>query len=328
MRISKNISYIKLCSNKLQNIYIMNKINLIASVMLFLVIISNAQEVKYKISEDTPEKINNFSCNIDLLHMDGGFNNLDGLSFNVGLWGHAMYKQKFGADYSIRYGLITFGNAFGNEDLANNTIIQLGGNILLNQKNILADNVIYLKSESAGYNYRGNEITRVTYIKVKSGRWKYQAARAGLYFKRNMYVIENPDGEDYKGNYYTLGLYGGICLGNAAKVLIQTDNFGEKGRAFHNRFFFDLLLTPVHNVPENAKARVPVGARFVWQNLPVVSGKKNRKKYKQGITAEIEAGYRMLDGLYVAGTLSFSISKTLKFLSADGTDESKQRTTE
>ncbi|GIV37571.1 MAG: hypothetical protein KatS3mg032_1950 [Cyclobacteriaceae bacterium] len=266
------------------------------------------EEIKFQVTEDDPKNINNFSCNIDFLHLDAGFNNFDGTSINLGVWGHLMYKSKLGADYSIRYGYLTLGKSLGSYgNLASNLNIQLGGNYILKQHVSSGNNIVYLKYEES-YLHKSS---RVTFINVNSSKWRYTSVRGGLYYKRNLYTIDNQEGEDLSGNYHLLGLYGGICFGSSAKLLVQTDKFGERGRGYHNRFMVDVLLTPVNNVPENAKALLPIGARVIWQSLPVVSGRKNRKQYSQRFTTEIEAGYRMLDGLYVGGTIAFSISKTL-----------------
>jgi len=301
------------------------------TILLFAVISLNlnAQQVSYKVSEDEPKKVTNFSLNIDVLHLDCGFYNIDGTSFNTGLWGHAMFKERFGVDYSFRYGWLTFIKSVNKgKGLASNTNLQLGGFYVFQQRVKATDNKVILKSESAGTTRDGRSITKTTFINVPSSKWNYTAVRGGLYFKRSPVNVENDLGPDLLTNYYMLGAYGGICFGRAAKVQIQTDNFGQKGRAFHTRLCLDALITPINNVPTNAKATLPIGGRLLWQSLPVVSGRKNRRAYKVGMTTEIEIGYRMVDGPYVAGGIAIPISRTLKALSVDGSDGSKTRTAE
>ncbi|MDZ4663340.1 MAG: hypothetical protein SGJ15_00540 [Bacteroidota bacterium] len=285
------------------------------------------EQVNYKIVVDEPRKINNFSCNIDLLHMDGGVSNIDGFSFNSGVWGHAMYKQRMGLDYTFRYGILTFGK-FASANAKNHINIQTGGFFIFHQNDPLGTNRVALKSESGGTTSDGRAITINTYLTVPSRKWKYKAVRGGIYFNRSGVSIDNPLGKDNYYNYYMLGAYGGICFGSARHVEIQTDKYGAKGVVSHVRICLDALITPISNKPTGVKNAIPVGGRLLVQALPSLRKKDRKGKLRTAMTAEFEVGYRMVDGIYIGGTLSIPISRSLKVLMAKEEDQTPKRTTE
>jgi hypothetical protein len=295
--------------------------------LMFLVFKTFSQEqVNYKIVADEPRKINNFSCNIDLAQMDAGFSNIDGLSFNTGVYGHAMYKQKMGIDYTFRYGWLTLGK-FASKDIKSHLNIQLGGFLIFKQSDPLTTNRVIL-AQSKGTNMNGQTVTSTTFLNVPSHKWKYTAVRAGLYFNRGGYRIKNPDGPDFFGNAFILGAYGGICFGSTRQVLIQTDKYADKGVVSHLRICVDALITPISNAPVTGLKTLPVGGRLLVQALPTLDRKSRKKKFKTPMTAEFEVGYRSIAGIYVAGTLSIPISRSIKALASKEEDQTIKRTTE
>lgn len=299
------------------------------TILISALIISDlgAQQVNYKILNDEPKNITNFSCNLDLAHMDVGFNQFDGLSFNAGAWGHAMFKNRLGIDYTFRYGWLTFGTLSDNT-LKKNLFIQGGAFLIFSQNLKNTSNKIVLKTEDLGYVGGGRTATKVTYIMVPSTKWKYRALRGGVYFKRGIYRIENELSSDVMGNFYMLGVYGGICFGRGTKVSIQTDNYGVKGFAVHSRVCLDALITPIHNAPDGVTKVIPIGGRLLWQILPSVIRKEGKKKYNRRIAAEIEAGYRLADGPYIGCTIAIPIARNLAFLGKPQEDTNTKRTAE
>lgn len=283
--------------------------------------------INYKISYDEPRKINNFSCNIDLAQMDAGFGAIDGISFNTGVWGHLMFKQRLGIDYTFRYGWLTFGR-FAWKDAKKHINAQGGGFFIFHQNKGQRSNKVILKQTTS--NQGSKRVTTTEYINVPSQKWRYQALRAGLYFNRGLVGIENPDGKDNFANYYILGAYGGICFGSSRNLIVQTDKYGEKGVVSHLRVCFDALITPANNVPSTVvKNAIPIGGRILVQALPTLTRKnRHNKKYSTKFTAEVEAGYRMVDGIYVAGTMSIPISRSFKALACDEESMDVKRTTE
>lgn len=286
----------------------------------------HAQEVNYKINNDEPKNITNFSCNLDLMHFDGGFNQIDGFSINAGLWGSGMFKHRLGVDYTFRYGWLTFGK-LADKNLKANIYGQAGAFLIFHQKEKATRNKVVLKSEDT-YIGGGKTATKVTYIMVPSTAWKYKALRGGLYFKRGVYRIDNDLSPDELGNFYMLGAYGGICFGKGVKLSIQTDKYGIKGFATHSRVCLDVLITPVHNAPSGVTKLSPLGARFLWQTLPAVVRKEGKRKYNRRIVVEAEAGYRLADGIFVACTIGIPITRNLSFLGKPQVDESTKRTAE
>jgi hypothetical protein len=284
-------------------------------------------QIKYKVVADEPRKINNFSCNIDIAQMDFGIGNIDGASFNTGVWGHGMIKQKFGFDYTYRYGWLTLGK-FASNKIKNHLNFQTGGFYIFHDRTASTTNKVILK-ETKSTTSDGKTLTTTEFLMVPSQKWRYQALRGGLYFDRSGGRIESSSGPDVFYNYYGLGAYAGICFGSARHVIIQTDKYGEKGVVSHLRVCLDAIITPVNNVPSGVKNSMPVGARLLVQALPTLRRKdKHRKGYRTAMTAEVEAGYRMVSGIYFGGSLSIPISRSIKAFQAEGESQQLKRTTE
>jgi hypothetical protein len=294
--------------------------------MLLVLETFSQEQVNYKVVADEPRKINNFSCNIDLAQMDAGFSNIDGLSFNTGVYGHAMYKQKMGIDYTFRYGWLTLGKA-ASKDIKNHLNFQLGGFFILTQRDPITTNKVILKV-SGSTNRSGQSVTTTTYLMVPSHKWKYTAVRGGLYFNRGGYRIKNELGADNFGNAYIFGVYGGLCFGTAKQVLIQTDSYGAKGNVGHIRVCLDALITPLSNAPATGLKTLPIGGRLLVQALPTLQKKSRKNKFRTPMTAEFEVGYRSIAGIYIAGTLSIPISRSIKALASKEEDQTIKRTTE
>ncbi|GAB4450229.1 MAG: hypothetical protein OHK0036_08510 [Bacteroidia bacterium] len=290
-------------------------------------LVSKAQSVSYKVVLDEPDKVNNISCNLDLFHADGGIKQLSGFSLNTGLWGHAMYKHVGGIDYSIRHAWLTTGKILNDKTpLRNSMYIQSGIFFIFHKKTkeIRAQVVMSSKTE-----YHGTyQTTYSKYIYANAHRMKYQALRGGIYFKRSVMKYEIPDPSGYGRkeiytNYYIFGIYGGICFGRTLKLGILTDNFGERGSAYHYRYIWDILITPIHNVPGNYGTINPIGGRFMVQIIPSIT-RAERKKYGIGgarFPWEVEVGYRAVDGPYCAVSLSIPLfCRNLKVLGYQPTE--------
>ncbi len=295
--------------------------------LLFLAKLSVAQEqVQYKIIENDPRKVNNFSINIDAVHFDFTLANFEGINFCYGVWGHAMFKQRLGIDYTLRNAWLTFGR-LSDKTLKNRTNIQLGGFFILNSRIKVAKTIVVL-NQSKSYK-DGKEYVNTLSINVPNGnKWKYLAARAGLYLNRSLVSIDNPLGKDFYSNYYIFGAYGGLCFGTTKRLFIQTDKYGEKGNIGHVRLCLDALITPLNNAPAGVKNTLPIGGRILLQTLPTLQRKDSKKKFRTKFTAEVEVGYRMVDGLYFGGSMAIPISRSIKFLRSEEEDQTIKRTTE
>jgi hypothetical protein len=159
-------------------------------------------------------------------------------------------------------------------------------------------------------------------------KWKYVAARGGLYLNRSLVSIDNPLGKDFYSNYYIFGAYGGFCFGTTKRLFIQTDKYGEKGNIGHVRLCLDALITPINNAPVGVKNTLPIGGRLLLQTLPTLQRKDSKKKFRTKFTAEVEVGYRMVDGFYFGGSMAIPISRSIKFLRSEEEDQTIKRTTE
>jgi hypothetical protein len=277
--------------------------------LIFFTYEVSAQNVNYKIIEDQPKKINNFSCNIDLAHLDAGFSNPYGISFNAGVWGHAMFQQRIGIDYTFRYGWLTFGK-LASQNIKNHINMQLGGFLIFSSTEPSLDNKVVMHV-SEGVKY-----TTATYLKVPSHIWSYTAFRGGLYLDKGGFQIENKFGPDINGNAYIFGAYGGLCFGKSKRLLLQTDAYGQKGALSHTRICLDVLITPITNAPTGLKT-IPVGGRLLVQGLPALQRKLRKHKYNSFAAYEFELGYRSIAGLYTAVTLSIPISRHLNLFQAN-----------
>lgn len=302
----------------------MKAVKLLVLIFLINVLNISAQKskissvsVNYKVSEDDPKNVPNLSVNIDLAHMDFG-GNIDGASFNCGIWGHALYKHRLGIDYTFRYGWLTFGKTLGGKDLAANTNVQLGGMLVFAQRTKAKNLKVVLKSTKSG-----NYVT-TTSLMVPATLYKYKALRGGLYYKRCMYDLKDVNDIDLEGNYYTMGAYAGICFGSTAKMKIMTDNYGQKGTSFHIRTSLDVLLTPVNNVPSTLKHKLPIGGRLLIQSMPSIRRKENKRMYNARVSGDVEIGYRMVDGWYLGATVSIPIARNIKALGYEPNESSKR----
>src|SRR5687767_5696656 len=93
--------------------------------------VSKSQQVNYKVLKDDPKDANNLWVYLDPLQMDFGIKNIDGISFNLGIWSTATFKEKIGADVIFRYGWLTLGKLGGTgvegEKLNSHHQFELGG---------------------------------------------------------------------------------------------------------------------------------------------------------------------------------------------------------
>ena len=283
------------------------------------------EQVQYKIIADEPRKVNNFSLNIDAVQFDFSLGNIEGWSFCYGVWGHAMFKQRLGIDYTFRNAWLTFGR-LSDKTLKNRTNIQLGGFFIFNQNVKYRSNTVVLKQTNSVVN--GKNVTTTTSIKVPSNKWKYKAVRAGLYLNRSIVSIDNPLGKNFYSNYYIFGAYGGLCFGTTKRLFIQTDKYGEKGNIGHVRLCLDALITPINNAAAGVKNTLPIGGRILVQTLPTLQRNDSKKKFRTKFTAEVEVGYRMVDGLYFGGSMAIPISRSIKAFRSSEEDQTIKRTTE
>ncbi|MCX8080778.1 MAG: hypothetical protein N3F09_06020 [Bacteroidia bacterium] len=291
----------------------------IVKVLMFLSLAAlklNSQTITYKIVKDDPKDIANFSCNLDFFQFDVGFGQIDGVSFNLGAWGHVMYKQIGGIDYTLRYGYLTFSTLFGDgKALGKHINAQTGVFYIFHKKEKPSKERVVVQAISEEYEGKTYHYNKSLSIDNYIG--KYKALRGGLYFNRGIADVYKKSILSVSGplsNYFILGLYGGICFGTTKNIGIVSDKIAESGEARHNRFILDILFTPVQNTGISIN---PFGGRLVYQMLPAISKKERRKggySILSRMALEFECGYRPVDGVFLAFTWSIPIARKLSVL--------------
>jgi hypothetical protein len=275
--------------------------------------------INYKIVHDRPRDVNNFVMVLDLAQLDFSTKNFDGLSFNIGLWGYANYKQRICADYIVRYGWLTFGKLAYSEGKSHKQI-ELGVSLgLFQREKQKLFNVVLHSEVKRNDKY---ETTTTQYIKVPGLQNRVAGVRAG--FMHYSGVLGQPDevGTGYD-NYAVYGIYAGLFRTRTDNLRISTDKFGIRGYSHNVRVYLDATLTPITNFkdPHPAYYNVPVGIRLGAWILPSLPRKEAKGMYNKGVSWQMEIGLRRFDGFYMQGTLAVPLlRKKLKALGAEDTE--------
>lgn len=285
--------------------------------------------VQYKILKDEPQKACNFALGIELGQMDFGLKNIDGLSFNTGVWGFADYKNTLGADFILRYGYLTMGHSFRDkENLKAHRQIELGGYLPFTKRLVTTTNRVVLKVETTG-NKAGGQTETTTYVMVPSTQYRRTGVRAGFMdYGGCLTMPSDVTDADYTlpevVNYNVLGIYAGIFREKYRNLLITTDQYGKKGISLHSRFYADALLLPVSTVKymdvdyKDKFTHLPVGARLGISWYPVLTRKEARPDFKgRRFLFQWEAGLRPYDGIYTNATISIPVSRRIEKLSGN-----------
>lgn len=268
--------------------------------------------LSYKITRDETKDINNFWLNLDLIQMDVGFKNVDGISINTGLNGLGMIQNRFGFDYTLRYGYLTLGK-LRNKDFKSAYQVELGG-FLNFSDNTRTKNVKVVLKFDKGTNMEGKTVETTTFTHVPGGERIIRQLRGGLYMRRNPFVQDNEDlyATDYEANANSIGVYAGLGSMRIHNLFINTDKFGKCYNSGIFRFYADVLILPVVHVGLNGESFNEqikpghFGARFGCATF-APDNKKNAKKGGFGI--QVEAGYRPLDGLYTTCSFYWTIQR-------------------
>jgi hypothetical protein len=309
----------------------MKKIVLLFALVITCANLRSQTNVQYKILEDNPLRACNFAMGIDIAQLDFGVKNLDGLSFNMGVWGFADYKHLFGADYILRYGYFTMGKAFRDkENLKAHRQIEIGGYFNFQKGLYNRKNKVNLNIERSTVN--GKEVETTTYVMVPSTQYINSGVRAGFMDYGGCISYEGPEDvfdSPEVVNYNVAGLYAGLFREKTKSVLISTDSYGTKGVSLHTRVYLDAIIAPISKVSYKDVdykpffKTSPIGARLGMAWYPVLTRKETKGVFKaRRFLFQTEVGYRPYDGLYFTGTMSFPISKHISRLS-DGSDKPK-----
>jgi hypothetical protein len=292
---------------------------------------ADAQEsVNYKLVYDRPRDVNNFVMAFDLAQLDFGLKNIDGMSFNIGLWGYANYKHTLCADYIFRIGWFTAGR-LGDKDANRHTQFEAGISLGLLQREVQKEFNLVLKSTSkriTGSDGKEYDLTNTTYIKVPGLQYRVSGVRAGFMHYGGP-LSEPPD--TYFGivNYAVYGIYAGLFRTRTDNLRISTEKYGIRGYAHNVRVYLDATFVPISTFKNPAQSyyNVPVGVRLGAWILPTLPRKEAKGIYNKGLSWQMEIGLRRFDGFYMQGTVAIPVArKKLKALGAE--DNEPVRTSE
>lgn len=306
---------------------------IILPILLIAASALNAQEVNYTKVLDDPSKHPWLSINLELFQMDVGFRNLDGLSFNTGLWGYVEpVYGKLGINYTLRKSYITLAK-LGNPNYPGNTEIDLGGYLIYNTKQRTRTTKIVLKVES-GKNKSGDEITTTTFIKIPAEVKIMNGFRGGINHKSGPmgFEIDGLFAKDVKIDMQTKissqAIYAGIFSRKIRNVVIKDPVYGRSFHSLGREFYFDGLFFVSNRFSSLDKGRKPniikgginvsdtvknntaqgfLGFRAGYKMYQVAPKSEIGKKF--GMAAGGEFGYRPYQGWFITATLGITIGK-------------------
>lgn len=289
-------------------------------VAVMLTNLLNAQTVNYTVLSDNPEKyIPRLNLNVDLFQMDGSFYNIEGLSFNTGVWGNYMIQERLGVSASINKSLFTFGR-LGNKDFRGNFEVQAGA-LFLPLKSVKKKDITVVLSQKESQSLTTNErITTTRSIKVPGQVIKYKGFRAGLINKSvgfDLYDLNkkfNAPTGSY--NYYSMAIYGGIMSRKLKSIKVEVEGEGTRGTSAGDELFVDATFNAVSmwdgdpTLSKNIKTAVnhlPFGFRVGWNRYQIAPKSETGKRF--GGSGHFELGWRPYQGWYIAGSISLTIIK-------------------
>ncbi|MCU0432084.1 MAG: hypothetical protein MUC87_01365 [Bacteroidia bacterium] len=299
---------------------------ILSPAILFLAVNLSAQDnISYKVVHDRPRDVNNFVMALDLAQLDFGFKNIDGLSFNIGVWGYANYRHTLCADYIFRMGWFTAGR-LGDKEARRHTQVEAGVSFGLLQREVQKVFNVTLKSTTSRQN--NYDVTTTQYIQVPGLQYRVSGVRAG--FMHYGGPLSEPKDTDFGiVNYAVYGVYAGLFRTRTDNLRISTDKYGIRGYSHNVRVYLDATFVPVSTFkdPDPAYYNFPVGVRLGAWILPSLPRKEAKGMYNKGVSWQMEIGLRRFDGFYMQGTLAVPLArKKLKALGAE--DNEPVRTSE
>jgi hypothetical protein len=281
--------------------------------------------VQYKLIKDDPRDVTNFSMALDLANFNAPFfGEFAGMSFDAGIWGTGMYKQKAGFDYTFRSGWFSFGRLAAGKEYNRRTQIELGGYLTLNSRNVSSTAPITLASRVVAKTDKG-QTNEITYVKVPVTKWIHSGVRAGFLVYRTVAGAgrdengNNINGRPDYANLNSSGFYIGWYRNAIKNAAISTDQYAIKSRQDNWRWYADVLILPIHTISQpgassninDLYSKNPVGFRIGLQTLPIMKRKEAKKsgvdKKFAMLSWQMEVGVRPYEGLYASATWAISI---------------------
>jgi hypothetical protein len=296
------------------------KKNHLLSTLLFAFLMTLTSEsiaqnnVQYKVTRDDPNDICNLWVYLDPMYMDAPMQNFDGLSFNVGIQAIGFVGNRFGFDYTTRFGLLTLGK-LGYKEAKRAFQLEAGGMFVLNNRLRTKQKTKVILDQTESTNSNGDRVTTTKFIQIPAKQAIRVYLRGGLYVKKNPYIHDSKEFDvSYEGNITTAGLYLGIGRMAISNVYINTNTDGKARRSGAWRLYADALIGPVRKLelfsdspPLPADYKFiggPIGFRIGIWGMGVESRDIQKRK---AFSAGVEVGIRPGDGLYGAGTIMFPI---------------------
>ncbi|MGL4596259.1 MAG: hypothetical protein ACRCYO_01950 [Bacteroidia bacterium] len=270
--------------------------------------------VQFKVTRDDPNDICNLWVYLDPFQMDAPIQNIDGLSFNLGVQAIGFVGNRFGFDYATRFGLLTLGK-LGNKDAKRSFQLEAGGMFVLGNRVRTKQKTKVVLDQTETTNMSGDRVTTTKFIMIPAKQGIRVFARGGLYLKKNPYVHRlDETGVKYEGNLTAAGLYLGLGRMAISNVYINTNTDGKALRSGAWRLYADALICPVRKlevfpnttpIPTDYKfIGGPIGFRLGIWGMGVESRDIQKRK---AFSAGVEVGIRPGDGLYGAGSIMFPI---------------------
>lgn len=311
--------------------------NLFITLALFIVsTVGNSQQVNYKVLSNDSEIDPFVIVNLDLFQLDMGVNNLDGTSFNVGLWGIVEPVDRIGVDYSFKRSWLTLGQ-IGFNDYPSNTDVSLGGYFVFSKGTKERNKKVTLDMKYGGTtystNYKGERVsTRTeteTYIMVPSSVYRQTGVRGGYYHKSGAFGMsdfeELPEDFEY-AKISSNGFYGGVFLRRVINIFIDTDKYGVCFNSAGNDFYLDALLLPgqeftnlqptnptnvdISSTVAEALGEGNIGFRFGYKIYQMEKKAKTGKHF--GLSGMFEVGKLPYQGWFVNGGIGLTLVKFTK----------------
>lgn len=283
-----------------------------------------------QVIEDNPPNPR-LNVNLELLNVDMGIKNIDGMSFNVGTFGFFEPVDGLGAQWNIKKSLFTFGKN-KNYGVPANLEINGGGYFMAGGKTVKKKTKIVLNKEYKGSEYSRNvhgdwvetRTEEVTSVMIPANRFIQKGFRAGYYMKRGPFSRDDIGFEEVGTiidgiSLTSMGVYGGVTARYITNVFINTQDHGVQFNSIGNDFYFDVMFVPVNifrNTAEEGKPVIsdavksvhgknPMGFRVGWSRYQVAPKAQTGKTF--GISGSFEAGYKPYQGIFFNGSLGLTL---------------------
>lgn len=306
---------------------------LTTTLLLFSCLYLNAQQVSYKLILDDPSAHPKTSVNLEIMNLDFGFRNIDGLSFNSAIWGyHEPIYGKVGINYLVRRSWFVTGR-LANPNNPPVWEIDLGGYLILRTTKKSKPTKVVLKSTNSTAS-NGNRVTTTTFITIPATVKTMSGIRGGVYHKSSPMGFEKEGlGTkdvliDMETSISSQAIYGGLFTRKLRNVVISTDQYGQRINSLGTEVYLDGMLfvsnrfTSVANsdankgipgglnVTDTIKANSNQGLwgiRVGYKKYQIAPKSEIGKRF--GMSATFELGYRPFHGVFMNAGIGLTIIK-------------------